>query len=349
MRRFVLVLTLLACASAAHAEVKRIVIDRKVSPAFDGKSFGSAGQYETLAGRAFGELDPNDPHNRVITDIRLAQRNANGKVEYVATFFLVKPIDMSKASHLMWHDVPNRGGRITIAEAERMLGDIGLSSGWQGDNSGATAPGPNNDYVVVPIAKNRGRVPDHRPRHRPDRQRDRPRLAADARAQQQSGAVQAGHARHDEGDADDAHRARRSTARSAGRGRSPSSDWAWARCSADEPVPGHARSDADLREGRLRSEAAVPGCLHRAGSLRARHRLRGVPRRRVLLPQRGERQRGHRQSGGAARSRGSSAAAGRSPGNFLRAFLHLGFNQDEAGPAGVRRRVADHRAAGRCR
>src|SRR6185503_4083995 len=91
MRRVVLVLTILACASVAHAEVKRIVIDRKVSPAFDGKSFGSAGQYETLAGRAFGELDPDDPHNRVITDIRLAQRNANGKVEYVATFFLVKP------------------------------------------------------------------------------------------------------------------------------------------------------------------------------------------------------------------------------------------------------------------
>src|SRR6188474_2799956 len=154
MRRLVLVLTLLACASAAHAEVKRIVIDKKSSPAFDGRSFGSAGQYETLTGRAFGELDPDDPHNRVITDIRLAQRNANGKVEYVATFFLVKPIDMTKSSHLMWHDVPNRGGRVTIAEAERMLGDIGLSSGWQGDNAGATAPGLNNDYVIVPIARN---------------------------------------------------------------------------------------------------------------------------------------------------------------------------------------------------
>ena len=97
VRCLVIGLLLLAWASAAQAEVKRIVIDRKVSPAFDGKSFGSAGQYETLAGRAFGELDPDDPHNRVITDIRLAQRNANGKVEYVATFFLVKPIDMTKS------------------------------------------------------------------------------------------------------------------------------------------------------------------------------------------------------------------------------------------------------------
>ena len=44
----------------------------------------------------------------------------------MATFFLVKPIDMSKSSRLMWHDVPNRGGRLTIAAAERRDGDIGL-------------------------------------------------------------------------------------------------------------------------------------------------------------------------------------------------------------------------------
>src|SRR5580700_6046997 len=75
-------------------------------------------------------------------------------VEYTASFQLVKPIDMSRSSHLMWHDVPNRGGRITIVVGERNYGDVGLSSGWQGDNSGNTAPGPNNDYVEVPIAMN---------------------------------------------------------------------------------------------------------------------------------------------------------------------------------------------------
>jgi hypothetical protein len=138
----------------AYAHVTKIVIDEKVSPAFDGRSFGDAGQYETIAGRAFGELDPDDPHNALITDIRFAMRNANGKVEYVATFFLIKPIDMSKSSHLMWHDVPNRGGRLTIVPLERGFGDIGLSSGWQGDQIGGTAPGTKNDYVIVPIARN---------------------------------------------------------------------------------------------------------------------------------------------------------------------------------------------------
>ena len=75
----------------------------------------------------------------MIQDIKLAPRNAKGMVEYTATFQLVKPIDMTKSSHLMWHDVPNRAGRLTIVPAERATGDIGLSSGWQGDDSGATA------------------------------------------------------------------------------------------------------------------------------------------------------------------------------------------------------------------
>jgi len=153
-----LVLALLAWGVSAHARVTRIVIDVNTSPAFGRASFGTAGQYETLAGRVFGELDPRDQHNTIINDIDLAPKNARGNVEYMATFFLVKPIDMSKSSHLMWQDVPNRGGRITLDVGSRNVGDVGLSSGWQGDNSGGTAqvpaPGNTNDYAVVPIARN---------------------------------------------------------------------------------------------------------------------------------------------------------------------------------------------------
>jgi hypothetical protein len=167
--------------------VTKLVIDTKVSPAFGGASFGTAGQYETLAGRVFGELDPNDPHNTIINDIALAPKNAGGKVEYTATFFMVKPIDMSKSSHLLWQDVPNRGGRITLAVASRNDGDIGLSSGWQGDNSGDTAheptPGNVNDWAVVPIPKN----PDGSAItgcHGKNNERARLELAADHRARE---------------------------------------------------------------------------------------------------------------------------------------------------------------------
>ncbi|HWF04982.1 MAG TPA: alpha/beta hydrolase domain-containing protein [Candidatus Angelobacter sp.] len=76
-------------------------------------------------------------------------------VEYTATFFIVKPIDMSKASGLLWHDVPNRGGRVTIVDAEKAFGDVGISSGWQGDNQGGTdQTRTNNDWVHVPTAFN---------------------------------------------------------------------------------------------------------------------------------------------------------------------------------------------------
>ena len=136
--------TMAACVAAAfaawtpqsQARVTKIVVDRVQVLAADPT-------YETITGRAFGELDPNDPHNAEITDLRAAA--ANGNATYVASFFIVKPIDMSRSSGLMWHDVPNRGGRITISADLRAQGDIGLSSAWQGDNSGN---GPNQATVV---------------------------------------------------------------------------------------------------------------------------------------------------------------------------------------------------------
>jgi Alpha/beta hydrolase domain len=169
LSRFVLAAAaLLVWTGTSQARVTKIVIDNKTSPAFCTgtppvcPSFGDAGQYETLTGRAFGELDPYDPQNALITDIALAPRNANQKVTYIASFFIVKPIDMTKASGLLWHDVPNRGGRVTITTDLRAFGDIGVSSGWQGDNAVATAvpanassPTPvtpvNNEWVKTPV------------------------------------------------------------------------------------------------------------------------------------------------------------------------------------------------------
>ena len=137
----------LAWAPPSDARVTRIVVDRIQSLA--GQAAGET-PYETITGRAFGELDPMDSHNSIISDITLAPRNANGMVEYIATFFIVKPVDMSKSSGLLWHDVPNRAGRITISSDLRAQGDIGISSGWQGDNAGATAL-PANASSPTPV------------------------------------------------------------------------------------------------------------------------------------------------------------------------------------------------------
>jgi Alpha/beta hydrolase domain len=133
---------LLGWTLPTQARVTRIIIDAGPT-SLSGQDI----PYETLTGRAFGELDPADPHNTIITDIALAPRNGNGKVEYIASFFLVKPVDLTQASGLMWHDVPNRGGRITITADLRNSHDIGISSGWQGDNAGT---GAANSATTVP-------------------------------------------------------------------------------------------------------------------------------------------------------------------------------------------------------
>ena len=152
-------IALLAWVPPSQARVTRIILNPPTALA------GQNIAYETIAGRAFGELDPDDPQNALITDIALAPRNGNGKVEYISSFFIVKPVDVSQTSGMMWHDVPNRGGRITITADLRNLNDIGLSSAWQGDNAGSpgttvpanaadipgTPPFGTNEWVKVPV------------------------------------------------------------------------------------------------------------------------------------------------------------------------------------------------------
>ena len=164
-RRPLLAVAALAALTVASAptcaRVTRIVIDAGPT------ALAADASYQTITGRAFGELDPADPKNALVTDIALAPRNTRGKVDYIASFHIVKPVDMSQASGVLWHDVPNRGGRLTISADLRAFKDIGLSSGWQGDNAGtstalatlvpvnAASPVPvtpsTNEWVKTPV------------------------------------------------------------------------------------------------------------------------------------------------------------------------------------------------------
>ncbi len=72
---------LLLIGVPAHARITRITIDQTVSPAFCKSehcaSYGSAGQYEQIAGRAYGELDPgcNVQHCQRISGVFNAAMN----------------------------------------------------------------------------------------------------------------------------------------------------------------------------------------------------------------------------------------------------------------------------------
>jgi hypothetical protein len=163
--------------------IRSIVINRarSQSPTFGGLSFGSVGQYEKLRGTAYGELDPSDPRNAVITDIELAPVNDRGMVEYSMDIFILKPINLSSGNHRLLFDFNNRGqmrlGRLndapvtndptTAAEAGTgfimNLGYTVVSNGWDfgasgfdsmkitvpvATNGGATITGPSYEYIV---------------------------------------------------------------------------------------------------------------------------------------------------------------------------------------------------------
>ena len=65
-----------ASAAPQPAGIVRLEITSVESPTFEGRAFGAVGPYEKLRGRAYGEIDPNDPRNATIADLKLAPRNA---------------------------------------------------------------------------------------------------------------------------------------------------------------------------------------------------------------------------------------------------------------------------------
>jgi alpha/beta hydrolase family protein len=111
----------LTAAAPADARITRITVTTYESPTFGGYSWPGVGQYEKIAGKAYGEIDPNNPQNAVITDLALAPRNANGNVEYAFDYYVLKPIDLSKGAHKMMYEPPNRGSKFW-GSFDRMTG-----------------------------------------------------------------------------------------------------------------------------------------------------------------------------------------------------------------------------------
>ena len=131
----------LLSAPLVEARVTSIRI-LSTTPAYGGRVFGAAGAYEEIRGTASGELDPFDHHNAVITDINLAPRNVNGKVTYTATFTMLKPVDMSKASGVLEYEVNNRGnhilpGFLNVGVSAANPAGTAFSSTWEMSTCGA--------------------------------------------------------------------------------------------------------------------------------------------------------------------------------------------------------------------
>ena len=105
-----LVMLLLLIPFSAVAEVVRIEIHSRVD-LVGGKTFGSVGPYEKVAGLIHFAVDPDNPANRIIADIALAPRNADGRVEFSSDFYLIKPKDITRGNGTVLYEVSNRGGK----------------------------------------------------------------------------------------------------------------------------------------------------------------------------------------------------------------------------------------------
>jgi hypothetical protein len=100
----------LAVPSGAQARITKIAI-LSSGTAFGGYSFAGVGTYQVLRGYAIDAVDPFEPQNAVITDIQLASKDSNGKVNVVFNFYILMPSDPAKGNAKMMYEPVNRGNK----------------------------------------------------------------------------------------------------------------------------------------------------------------------------------------------------------------------------------------------
>ena len=162
--------------SGQYVEGRRLVLDARVvrlevderAPFAGGHSFARTGPYEKIVGRLYIEVDPSDPANARVSDLKLAPMNDRGRVEVWTDFFLLKPADPGRGNGRLLYDVANRGNKVALGSfnggggndpatlehaGDGFLMEEGYSilwSGWSGD----VEPGNDRVQIGVPIAGN---------------------------------------------------------------------------------------------------------------------------------------------------------------------------------------------------
>jgi hypothetical protein len=126
-----LILGLLACRAVFAGVVRVEVTERSdvVMPA----NTGAAGPYERIVGKVHFALDPRLPANRLISDIDLAPRNAQGLVEFTSDMYVFQPKDPRRGNGTVLFQVANRGrkdlmvlfNRGAVSNDPRTLEEIG--------------------------------------------------------------------------------------------------------------------------------------------------------------------------------------------------------------------------------
>jgi hypothetical protein len=114
--------------------VERLELETK--PYRDGQPFGAVGAYEELRGRAHLALDPSHPADRLVTDLELAPRAADGLVRFEADVAILRPVDPARRNRKLLLDAVNRGNPILRTLGEDWVLGQGFTvvrCGWQHD------------------------------------------------------------------------------------------------------------------------------------------------------------------------------------------------------------------------
>ncbi|MEO5961545.1 MAG: hypothetical protein ABIZ49_08595, partial [Opitutaceae bacterium] len=153
----------LALSAAGVAEVMRVEIAKRAD-------IGTSG-YEKITGTIHFAVDPKLAANRVIADLDQAPRAADGRVEFSADLWIVKPKDVRAGNGAALIEVSNRGGKGLITgfsrganrdpATEAELGDRFLmqqgftlvSVGWEFDVPST----PGLMRIEVPVATEGGK------------------------------------------------------------------------------------------------------------------------------------------------------------------------------------------------
>ncbi len=164
---------LIACMCVDGVNAKVVSLDvQSTTLVLAGEPFGDSGAYEKLRGHVRFAWDPEHPHNRVIADISRAPRAADGRVVANANFMVLQPRDPAKRRGTAILEVSNRGSTATLSYFNRAdasqnpsdrahfgtgllmrLGFTLISLGWQAD----LPESPGLFRLLAPIARDGSR------------------------------------------------------------------------------------------------------------------------------------------------------------------------------------------------
>ena len=140
-------------------------------PFAGGIAFGKAGAYERIDGIVRFAVDPEHPANQAIVDLDKAERDDQGRVHFSADFSILQPVDPARGSRRLLFEVTNRGRRNVSRHLNRAPSPAVLTDeidpgdgfmmrhgwtvawcGWQWD----VVPGPGLQGLEAPQALENG-------------------------------------------------------------------------------------------------------------------------------------------------------------------------------------------------